>query len=99
MDNKDNNLRAWQRRFMIGAAAILPFAPFLLIQGQIVRWKVGVLPDAAGDKFGKFGNGGDPAKLFFIGESTAAGPGARTHEVAPSRQFSKRLSEPIKRPV
>ena len=40
-----------------GAAAIAPLAPFLVLQGQITRWKVGMLPDAAGDKFGKYGDG------------------------------------------
>ena len=73
MDNNDNNLKMWQRRFILGAAAIAPVAPFLLLQGQIIRWKVGVLPDAAGDKFGKYGDGGNAAKLFVIGESTVAG--------------------------
>ena len=80
MDNNDNNLRRWQRRFRIAAAAIAPFAPFLYLQGQITRWKVGILPDAAGDKCGKYSTGAQPAKLFVIGESTVAGLGARTHE-------------------
>jgi len=99
MDNNGNNLRALQRRFMIGAAAIAPIAPFLFLQGQIVRWKVGVLPDAAGDKHGRYGEGGDAAKLFVIGESTVAGLGARTHELALAGQFAKQLSEQIKQPV
>ena len=99
MDNNGNNLRAWQRRFMIGAAAIAPIAPFLLIQGQIVRWKVGVLPDAAGDKHGRYGEGSNAAKLFVIGESTVAGLGARTHELALAGQFAKQLSAHIERPV
>src|SRR5258708_7376445 len=99
MDNNGNNLRVWQRRFMIGAAAIAPIAPFLFVQGQIVRWKVGVLPDAAGDKHGRYGDGNDAAKLFVIGESTVAGLGARTHELALAGQFAKQLSEHIHRPV
>ena len=57
MDNNDNNLRRLQRRFIAGAAAILPFAPFLLIQGQIIRWKVGLLPDAGGEKQERPGRG------------------------------------------
>lgn len=88
-----SNLRAWQRRFVIGAASIAPIAPFLLLQGQIVRWKVGVLPDAAGDRHGKYGEADGAAKLFVIGESTVAGLGARTHELALAGQFAKSLSE------
>ncbi len=99
MTGNDDNLRSWQRRFIIGAAAIAPVSPFLLLQGQIIRWKVGVLPDAAGDKFGKYGDGDDPAKLFVIGESTVAGLGARDHELALAGQFAKQLSLQINRPV
>jgi len=99
MDNNGDNLRAWQRRFVLGAAAIAPISPFLLLQGQIIRWKVGVLPDAAGDRFGKYGEGENAVKLFVIGESTVAGLGARTHELALAGQFAKYLSGHIERPV
>jgi lysophospholipase L1-like esterase len=97
--NNDKNLRRWQRRFLIGAAAIAPIAPFLLLQGQIVRWKVGILPDAAGDKHGYIGEGEHRAKLFVLGESTVAGLGARNHELALAGQFARVLSEKIDRPV
>jgi lysophospholipase L1-like esterase len=97
--NNDKNLRRWQRRFLIGAAAIAPIAPFLLLQGQIVRWKVGILPDAAGDKHGYIGEGDPRAKLFVLGESTVAGLGARNHGLALAGQFARVLSEKIERPV
>ena len=99
MDNNEDNLRRWQRKFLLGAAIIAPIAPFLLLQGQIVRWKVGVLPDAEGDKFGRYGEGENAARLFVIGESTVAGLGARNHELALAGQFAKYLSEHIHRPV
>ena len=99
MDNGRDNLSRWQRGFLIGGALVLPIAPFLLIQGQITRWKVGILPDAAGERHGKYGDDGDAAKLFVIGESTVAGLGARTHELALAGQFAKYLSEQIARPV
>ena len=99
MNNNDKNLRRLQRKFLAGAALIAPIAPFLYIQGQITRWKVGVLPDAAGDKHGKYGTGENAAKLFVIGESTVAGLGARTHEFALAGQFAKQLSGLISRPV
>jgi lysophospholipase L1-like esterase len=95
----DDNIQKWQRRFVAGAAMIAPFAPFLLLQGQITRWKVGILPDAAGERAGMYGTGNDPAKLFVIGESTVAGLGARTHEFALAGQFAKQLSEHMSRPV
>jgi lysophospholipase L1-like esterase len=94
------SLRRWQTKFVIGGAALLPVAPFLFVQGQIARWKVGVLPGAAGATDGCVGNGeGEPARLFVIGESTVAGLGARTHETALAGQFAKQLSKRIDRPV
>lgn len=99
MNNNNSKIRSLQRKFLLGAALIAPISPFLYIQGQITRWKVGVLPDAAGDKFGRYGESGDAAKLFVIGESTVAGLGAKTHELALAGQFAKYLSEHIDRPV
>jgi len=99
MTDRSDNLRRWQAKFLIGAAVIAPISPFLLLQGQIIRWKVGFLPEAAGEKHGKYGVGEDAAKLFVIGESTVAGLGARTHELALAGQFAKYLSEQIERPV
>lgn len=99
MDNGTENLARWQRKFLAGSALIAPISPFLLLQGQIVRWKVGILPDAAGDKNGRYGVGDEAVKLFVIGESTVAGLGARTHELALAGQFARQLSERISRPV
>ena len=99
MDNGTNNLAAWQRKFVLGAALIAPVAPLLFLQGAITRWKVGVLPDAAGPRTGIAGEGGDPARLFVIGESTVAGLGARTHDLALAGQFACNLSKHIGRPV
>ena len=94
------SLGKWQAKYLIGGAAILPLAPFLFVQGQIARWKVGVLPGAAGATKGIVGKGnGEPAKLFVIGESTVAGLGARTHESALAGQFATQLSQRIGRPV
>ncbi|MFZ1701940.1 MAG: SGNH/GDSL hydrolase family protein [Pyrinomonadaceae bacterium] len=99
MDNGSETLERLQRRFLLGAAAVAPIAPFLVIQGQITRWKVGLLADAAGDNHGRYGTGDDAAKLFVIGESTVAGLGARNHELGLAGQFAKYLSEHIKRAV
>ena len=98
MHTSSGNLRRWQRRYFVGAAIIAPFSPFLYLQGQYTRWKVGVLPDAAGPTTGKTGDG-CAAKLLVIGESTVAGLGASTHESALAGQFAKNLSTHIERPV
>lgn len=73
----------------------MPLAPFLVVQGQITRWKVGLLPEASGDRVGQYGDGDDPAKLFVIGESTVAGLGARTHEYALAGQFARQLGDQL----
>lgn len=99
MATNPNNLTRWQRKYLLGAAIVVPISPFLFVQGQIARWKIGVLPDAGGPNTGLIGNGDDPAKLFVIGESTVAGLGARTHEYALAGQFAKNLSAKIGRPV
>ncbi len=99
MEDKQKNLRSLQRRFLFGAVAVAPVAPLLFLQGQITRWKVGVLPDAAGPREGVAGEGDGAARLYVIGESTVAGLGARTHELALAGQFAKYLSGHIGRSV
>ena len=86
------NLLRWQAIYLAGAAAVLPFSPFLYLQGQYTRRRVGLLPDAAGETSGVSGEGDDTVKLLVIGESTIAGLGARTHEFALTGQFAQRLS-------
>lgn len=92
------SLGKWQAKYLIAGAAIMPFAPLLYLQGQITRWKVGVLPNAEGT--GGVAGVGDPeANLLVLGESTVAGLGARTHDLALAGQFALRLSEKLDRPV
>src|SRR6476661_3453466 len=98
MQQNGDNLRRWQRRFIIGAALVAPISPFLYLQGQYTRWKVGVLPDAAGPTTGRTGEG-DAAKLFVLGESTVAGLGARSHDLALAGQFANNLAAKIGRAV
>lgn len=98
MQQNGNRLRQLQRKYFIGAALIAPFSPFLYLQGRYTRWKVGVLPPAGGSTTGRTGEG-DSAKLLVIGESTVAGLGARSHDVALAGQFAKNLATKIERPV
>ena len=92
------SLNKWQAKFILGGAADLPISPFLYIQGRITRWKVGLLPEAK-DPAGVTGNGGDAVKLLVLGESTVAGLGARTHELALGGQFAKGLNERLGKTV
>ena len=89
------NLFIWQTIYILGGILILPFAPFLYLLGQYTRRKVGRLPDAEGEKTGKFINGEQSVKLLVLGESTAAGVGARTHETALAGQFARFLGEKV----
>lgn len=99
-NDKSSKLQRWQAAYIAAAAVVLPVAPFLILQGQYTRKKVGLLPDAAGDKTGIVGEGvGAAARLLVIGESTVAGLGARNHELALTGQFAKRLATRIGRPV
>ena len=92
------SLSRWQRKFVIAGAVIAPFAPLLFLQGQVTRWKVGLLPEAEGPK-GLTGESENPAKLLVLGESTVAGLGARTHEMALGGRFAEGLSRRIDRAV
>jgi len=98
MQQNGDDLRRWQRRFIIGAALVTPISPFLYVQGLYTRWKVGVLPEAAGPTTGRTGEG-DAAKLFVLGESTVAGLGARSHDLALAGQFAKNLAAKTGRPI
>ncbi len=93
------NLIFWQTIYFLGGILLVPFAPFLYLQGQFVRRKVGRLPDAAGEKSGKFANGAEEVKMLVLGESTAAGVGASTHETGLAGQFAKFLGEKIGKSV
>jgi lysophospholipase L1-like esterase len=83
-----------QSKYFIGGLIILPVAPLLYLQGQFIRWRIGVLPSAAGDTTGAAGEG-PTVELLVIGESTVAGLGARNHELGLAGQFAGRLSERI----
>ncbi|HTH50564.1 MAG TPA: SGNH/GDSL hydrolase family protein [Pyrinomonadaceae bacterium] len=106
MAGSDANLRRWQRRYYTLGAAIAPVAPMLALQGQITRWKVGLLPDASGPREGLATpsdsgtpDSQTPDSLFVLGESTVAGLGARDHEHALAGQFALNLSEYLQRPI
>lgn len=93
------NLFILQITYIFSAILLLPAMPFLFLQGQYIRRKIGVLPDAQGERNGKTGTFSNNVKMLVIGESTVAGLGARTHETALAGQFAKFLSEKIGKTV
>ena len=97
--DKGGDLTRWQVKYLAAAAVVLPVSPLLYLQGQYTRRKVGLLPDAAGERTGIIGEAGEPARLLVIGESTVAGLGARTHREALTGQFAERLAERVRRRV
>ena len=93
IQSDSNRLKKTQLRFVLFGLAIVPFLPLLYLQGKLVRFKVGRLPDAEGDTRGQISAGGEKLELLAIGESTVAGVGVKTYEEALTGQFSKHLSE------
>lgn len=68
--------------------------PIVAIQGRWARSRIEVLPEAGGPTSGSTGDAvGTPLRLVVIGESTAAGCGASTHEEALSGALARALSE------
>ncbi|CAN5574707.1 SGNH/GDSL hydrolase family protein [soil metagenome] len=96
------SLKKWQAKFYVAGALIVPFSPLLYLQGHMTRRKVGLLPGAAGPTSGTVDirdAKGEPDELFVIGESTVAGLGARSHDLALAGQFAERLSRRLGRSV
>ncbi|MGI8812288.1 MAG: SGNH/GDSL hydrolase family protein [Pyrinomonadaceae bacterium] len=93
------SLIKWQTKFILAGALILPAAPFLYLQGQVTRRRVGLLPNAAGPNTGIAGDAASSVELLVLGESTVAGLGARTYETALAGQFARQLSTRLNRGV
>ncbi|MCF8199176.1 MAG: SGNH/GDSL hydrolase family protein [Sulfuritalea sp.] len=66
--------------------ATLALAPILLVQGRRVRRRMPLLPEPAGVREGAQGSG-PRLRLLLIGDSAAAGVGARTQEEALTGQL------------
>lgn len=93
------DLEKSQKRYLIRGLAVAPLLPFLYLQGQYVKLKVGRLPDAGGDNFGEVGERSGTLNLLAIGESTVAGIGAKNHSEAFTGQFAKHLGKSLNRKV
>ncbi len=73
------------------ALATLVLAPVLMAQGRHVRRTVPVLPEPEGPREGEAG-GGLPLRLLILGDSAAAGVGAKTQDEALSGQLAVSLA-------
>jgi lysophospholipase L1-like esterase len=86
------SIENWQKKFFLNGLLLAPVLPFLYLQGQYTRLKVGKLPDAQGETTGEIGEGKETINFLAIGESTVAGVGAKDHAEALTGQFAKYLS-------
>lgn len=96
---REIDLNKMQKKYLIGGLLVSPLLPFLYLQGQFVRLKVGRLPDAGGKNTGIIGEGEETVNFLAIGESTIAGIGAKTHKEAFTGQFAKHLSRRINKKI
>jgi lysophospholipase L1-like esterase len=93
------NVNRLQRKFFASGILLAPLLPFLYLQGQFTRRKVGKLPDAQGEKTGEVAGNPEITNLLVIGESTVAGVGAENHAEALTGQFAKYLSRKTNKTV
>lgn len=73
--------------------------PVIAAQGLWVRRRVEALPEASGPTTGTTAGNGAPMRLVVVGESTAAGCGASTHDEAFTGAFARALASRRAQPV
>lgn len=74
-------------------------APLLVLQGRNVRRRVPVLPEAPAPLHGEVAGTGAPLHLLLLGESTAAGVGAPSHDQGLAGSAARALALATGRPV
>jgi lysophospholipase L1-like esterase len=79
--------------------SIALLAPVLMAQGRRVRRTTPRLPEAPGPTTGEVGGEGPPVRLLVLGESTAAGVGAASHQEGLAGQVARALAAAAGRPV
>lgn len=77
---------------MLGVAKLL-LAPLLLWQGRQVRRRALRLPEATGPRSGMAGSGELQLRLLIVGDSSGAGVGAPTQDLALAGRLSAALAE------
>lgn len=76
----------------LSRVAMIPVAPVLYVQGKRLRRDTPILPDAAAPANGTV-PGPNPLRLLVLGDSTAAGVGAETHDTALAGSLARELHE------
>ncbi len=77
-------------RFLAHASILL--TPVLYAQGVLTRRRIAKLPEAAGERTGRDGQGTSVLNMLLLGESTAAGVGAADHGEGLAGQLAGALS-------
>jgi len=86
-------------RFLIGAAATIPLLPVLYLQAKRIRARVPQLTEAK-EPEGTCGDEEAPQfRIVFVGESTMAGLGAKTHDEAFAGSFAREVAGRIDRRI
>jgi hypothetical protein len=70
----------------------LALGPLLLAQGKWTRWRTPVLPEAGGAREGRCGEG-EVLRLLIVGDSSAAGVGVATQELALAGHLTRELAQ------
>ncbi len=79
---------------MLGPAKLL-LAPVLLWQGRQVRRRALKLPEAAGARAGQAGEGALKLRLLIVGDSSGAGVGAPTQDLALAGRLAQHLAQAL----
>jgi len=77
----------------------LALAPLLVAQAVRTRKRAPVLPEAAGPRQGRVGQGGSELRLLIAGDSSAAGVGVAHQDQALAGHLSRALHRHTSRPV
>jgi lysophospholipase L1-like esterase len=83
----------------VSFALKLALAPLLVVQAVTTRRRAPVLPEAAGERQGRLGQGEQPLRLLIAGDSSAAGVGVLQQEQALSGYLTRELHRVAARPV
>jgi len=78
---------------MLDRAARIALGPILLAQAHWLRRTAIELPEPDGPRRGTVGRGGVRLRLLVVGDSSAAGVGARTQREALARPLAERIAE------
>ena len=80
-------------RYMLGSLISLPLLPIIYLQSLRIRAKVPQLPEAEESRGMVIRKSGPGLRLLFLGESTVAGIGVKTHEEGIAGTFAREFSD------